>query len=75
MSGGSRRRGCAGGRRGGTNTPEPVPEPFAFNGSYANDYLSWQEEPVKMRVNGSLNSFAFVNCRSKYVLMPMLIEY
>lgn len=49
------------------------PPAFAMNWSYAADYLKWQKEPVTLGINGPLNSLAFVNCRSKYIQMPMQI--
>jgi DNA polymerase III sliding clamp (beta) subunit (PCNA family) len=48
-------------------------ERFACNFQFAHDYLKWQKEPVHLRLNGPLNSIAFVNCTSQYVLMPMQI--
>ena len=46
---------------------------IAFNAQYARDYLSWQDKPVSCELSGPLNSFVFVNGRTKLVLMPMQI--
>lgn len=52
---------------------EGDPLEIAMNGKYVRDYLEWQKSPVTLELCGPLNSMAFVNGSSRYILMPMRV--